>query len=365
MKKLLIIAAVLTAVLFGCGPEPRKEQGLMDTPETHYKQGMKFIAEKEWEKAFNEFKLAATMNPKYAPAYEGYAECYLGEKKLPAALENADEAISKDGKYYRGYLVRGKVYLAMGEYKKALNNFEKSFELTASPENARMAGYANFRMGEFEDARKWYQKALGIKANDETTMAMMTELSEIEMAIPGMGKTARRIALSGVVTRADIAALFIDELNIEKFFKEDPKFGFVAYGDPASDKKAVVIPDIPADFWARSFVERSVAYGIMEVFPTGNFEPKREITKTEYARYIAGIIMKLSKEKDLATKFVGSPSPFKDVPGSHFAFNDIMICTSRNILDANISGEFGVSDKVPGRYAVLAIKKLKTVLENR
>ncbi len=364
MKKLLIIAAVIVSVLIGCGPD-RKEEGMMDTPEAHYKQGMKFIGEKEWVKAFNEFNLAKSLNPKYAPAYEGFAESYLGENKLPGALQFADEAISKDGKYYRGYLVRGKVYMAMQEYKKARNNFEKAFDLMASAETARWVGYANFRMGEFEDAREWYKKALGIKSNDQETMKMMTELNEIEMALPGMGKSARRIALSGIVTRADIAALFIDELNVEKYFKADPKFGFIAYGDPQSDKKAVVLPDIAADFWARSFVERSVAYGIMEIFPSGNFEPGREITKVEYARYIAGIIMKLSNEKDLITKFVGSPSPYKDVPNSHFAFNDIMICTTRGILETNINGEFGLTDKVPGRNAVLAIKKLKQVLENR
>ena len=364
MKKLsifLLFAFFLT--LFACGPE-RKQEGMMDTPEAHYKEGMKYIAVSDWSKAANEFKLALQLNDDFAPAYEGLAYAYMGEGNLKAALDSADKSVSKDGNYYKGYMVYGKVYLKMKKYKKALKKFKKAFKLNSGvPETATYVGRAYYYMGEYGKAREWYTKALNIKNNDKVAMQFLNELNEMQMASAGMGKSARRIALLPYITRADAAALFIDELNVEMLFQKKKKHGFVAFGEKKKNDANIQIKDVKSDFWAYSFIRKVVSLGIMDLFPDGKFYPNKPITKADYALFISRIIIKLSDEKNMATKYIGTPSPYKDVPASHFAFNAIMIVTSRGILPTNISGEFGIADKVPGREAVLAIKKLKTILK--
>ncbi|HDS02307.1 MAG TPA: tetratricopeptide repeat protein [Firmicutes bacterium] len=363
MKRLYAVIILLAVVFMaGCGPE-RKQESIMDTPESHYKEGMKYIEVQQWDKAFNEFTLAKTLDAKYAPAYEGMAYAYLGEGKNDSALKMAKECISKDSKYWKGHIVMGKVYLAMDEPKDALKSFTRAHKLNERSEvTTRMVGYAHYRLGEYEDARSWYTNALQLKSNDTATMKYLDELNEMQMAVAGMGKAARRIAMSPAITRADAAALFVDEINVENLFKKEENKGFQEYGAGNEPQEDLNLPDVAPDFWAYSFISKVVEGGIIDVYPDGNYHPERAITKADFAVFISRVLMKIADDPKMATQFIGTPSPFADVPGSHFAFNAIMICTSRGILDTDISGNFGIDEKVPGRKAIMAIKKLKTIL---
>jgi len=366
MKKFKIAISLIFILflVFSCGPKRREKGGITDTPEMHYNEGMKFINTQQYTKAYNEFKLATTLDPDYAPAYEGMAYAYLGEGKLESAERAAKTSISKGDDYWKGYNALGKVYLAMNENKDALKRFEKAFKINEnSIVAARNAGYALFKMGEYQEARQWYNIAFEIKANDKVTMDYLDELNEMQKAQAGMGKIAKKISSHNKVTRADIAALFVDELNLGKHFKEEKKHGFVGYGEKKKTIEDSNIPDVPQDHWAYSFINKIVKYGIMDLANDGNFHPNKEITKANYAVFISRILIKFKDNEKLATKYIGSPSPYKDVPNSHYAFNGIMICVNKGILTPEISGIFGLNDDVPGRNAVMAIKKLKLLLE--
>ena len=67
---LVILCALATIV--GCA-KTRKPGGHMDTPEAHYKQGMKYWDLDQYVKAEEEFKLAQSLDPKFAPAVSGMA----------------------------------------------------------------------------------------------------------------------------------------------------------------------------------------------------------------------------------------------------------------------------------------------------
>ncbi|HMA69227.1 MAG TPA: hypothetical protein VKN74_05100, partial [Candidatus Mcinerneyibacterium sp.] len=75
MKKFKIAISLIFILflVFSCGPKRREKGGITDTPEMHYNEGMKFINTQQYTKAYNEFKLATTLDPDYAPAYEGMA----------------------------------------------------------------------------------------------------------------------------------------------------------------------------------------------------------------------------------------------------------------------------------------------------
>ena len=359
MKRVaLIFTLVMIVLLSACGPE-RKQESIMDTPGSHYREGMKYIEEGSWEKAFNEFNLAKSLDPDYAPAYEGMAYAYLGEGKLKAALKFTEECVSKDKKYWKGFIAQGKVYVAMNRHKKALRSFKKAYKLEENVVTSRNMGYAHFRLGEYEEAREWYTQALNKKGDDKVTMELMAQMNEIQVAVAGMGKAARRIALNSEITRADVAAPFIDELSIEDLFKKEDGNGFVAYGSQDEQEEEVVLPDVEDDFWAYSFISKVVENSIIDLYPDGNFYPDKAVTKADYAVFISRVLIKASDDADMATQYIGTKSPFKDVASSHFAFNAIMICTTRGILETNIDGMFGIEEKVPGRKAVMAVKKMK------
>jgi hypothetical protein len=67
----------------------------------------------------------------------------------------------------------------------------------------------------------------------------------------------------------------------------------------------------------------------------------------------------------LATKFIGSSSPFPDLRNDLPYFNSVMVVTSRGIMEAKdfTSGEFAPLSPVPGVDALLIIRKLKEELK--
>ncbi|TYB31532.1 MAG: tetratricopeptide repeat protein [Candidatus Mcinerneyibacterium aminivorans] len=369
MKKVLstVLIIFLAIIVVGCGAKTRKQQAVTDTPQFHYNEGMKYIESEEYNKAFNEFQLATSLDPNYAPAYEGMAYAYLGENNLEEALRAAKTSLDKDSKYIDGYIVLAKVYMQMKDYKKALKNYEKAYKLdNNSIKASRNIGYSFFKMGEYQKAREWYNKAFSIKENDKVTMNYLDELNDMQKAMAGMGSVARKIAKQNIVTRADVAALFINELNIEEYFKEKENYSeFKEYSEKKEKEDEIEISDVDKNHWAISFINKAVKYGIIDLATDNKFYPKKPITKANYAVFISRVIMKVEDDDSLGTRYIGSPSPFKDVPNSHYAFNGIMICTNRGILQPEISGRFGLNNEVPGRNAVIAIKKLKNLIEDK
>ena len=80
---------------------------------------------------------------------------------------------------------------------------------------------------------------------------------------------------------------------------------------------------------------------------------------------IEDILIKVSGDNALATKFIGSASPFPDLRNDLPYFNAIMVVTSRGIMEAKdlTTGEFSPLGSVPGVDALLIIKKIKEELK--
>ena len=77
------------------------------------------------------------------------------------------------------------------------------------------------------------------------------------------------------------------------------------------------------------------------------------------------ILIKVSGDNSLATKFFGGTSPFPDLRSDLPYFNAVMVVTSRGIMEAKdlTSGEFGAMGTVPGVDALLIIRKFKEQLK--
>jgi hypothetical protein len=76
------------------------------------------------------------------------------------------------------------------------------------------------------------------------------------------------------------------------------------------------------------------------------------------------ILIKVSGDEKLATKYIGTTSPFPDVRSDYYAFNAIMVVTSRGFIEADkATGEFNPNDPVSGADALLSIREFKNQLK--
>jgi hypothetical protein len=77
------------------------------------------------------------------------------------------------------------------------------------------------------------------------------------------------------------------------------------------------------------------------------------------------ILIKVTGDNSLATKFIGMTSPFPDLRSDLPYFNAVMAVTSRGIMEAKdmTTGEFAPFAPVAGVDALLIIRKFKEELK--
>ncbi len=384
----IVATCLLGAYLVGCGPKARKAEGYMDDPPTHCKQGMKYWDAGEYAKAEEEFNHARDLDPKYAPAYAGLA-LVTAHKAMTAkttdeteelfdeANELADKAQGLDDKIPVVYIAKALVLTMEHEGEPAeewLDDVEKQYTkaLEIDPENAEAyfrRGYCYKKAYQFSKAADDFRKVLDL--NKEFTQQADKEwelVQKIERAAPGTD-VGKKIALVEKISRADVAALYVSELKIDKLVdkKREKTYDteFEAPDDPREMKteevvKAAKVTDIDGH-WAKNFIMDMVDLRIrgLEPYPDHTFHPQELINRGEFAMMVEDALIVIMGDESLATKHIGTESRFPDVNPSHPAYNAVCNAVDRDILDAQMNGEFGLDQPVSGPDALLAIRKLK------
>lgn len=368
---------LLVIMMVGCAPKARKAGGYMDTPQTHCKEGTKYLSDGKFDKAEEEFKLAVSLDQKFAPAYAGLAIVSAHNKNFKEAINLADKAQSLDSKITDGYIAKAMVITMQNEGKPAkewLKDVEKEYDkaLKIDPQNSESffrRGYCYKKAYEFGKASADFKKVLELKkdftkeADDEWQIVQM-----IERAAPGTD-VGKRIALVEKISRADIAALFVSELQIDKLIeKKRPKHYDTDYKAPADARtmkadsmvSMAAVTDIN-NHWAKNFIMDIVDYKIrgLEPYPDHTFHPDQIVNRGEYAMVVEEAIIAILRDPSLATKHIGSQSRFPDVNPSHPAYNAICNSVDKGVMSAEMNGEFGADKSVSGPEALLVIRKLK------
>jgi hypothetical protein len=194
-------------------------------------------------------------------------------------------------------------------------------------------------------------------------------LQKIQRAMPGT-KTGKKIAMIERMTRADMAALFLEELKIGALYaRKTPNPFDTAFKDPEKEGSASAgrtgAADI-ANHRLRADIEGMIRIGMrgLEVYPDGSFRPDEPVNRAAYAMMIEDILIRISGDHALATRFIGTPSPFPDLRSDLPYFNAVMVVTSRGIMEARdmMSGAFLPLEPVAGADALLVIRKMKEEL---
>jgi len=123
---------------------------------------------------------------------------------------------------------------------------------------------------------------------------------------------------------------------------------------------AKAITDID-NHWAKNFITDIADLNIrgLEPYPDHTFHPQELVNRGEFAMMVEDAIIAILGDQSLATKHIGTESRFPDVNSSHPSYNAICNAVDKNVLDAEMNGEFGLDKSVSGPDALLAIRKLK------
>jgi hypothetical protein len=384
---LLTITAMVVSM--GCAPKARKAGGYMDTPDAHYKQGMKYWDLAEYTKAREEFELAKSLDPKFAPAYSGLAlttaqkaqtapDKDAEEKGFKEAMNLANKAQDLNSKIPEVFIAKAIVITMKNEGKvppaKWLEDVESQYgkAIKIDPNNSESyyrRGYCYKKAYEFSKASADFKKVLDIgKGYTAEADEQWSLVQKIERAAPGT-EVGKRIALVDKISRADIAALFVSELGVDKLMKKrrpvQENTGFAAPDDPRRMQVDTMMSIAKAtdiqDHWAKNFITDITDLDIrgLEPYPDHTFRPNDLVNRGEYAMMVEDIIIAILGDQTLATKHIGTQSRFPDVNSSHPAYNAVCNAVDKNVMDAEISGAFGPEKSVSGPDALLVIRKIK------
>jgi len=365
----------LSLLLSACGPRPIPQESPLDTPANHYQRGLVHLERGDLWEAQREFERARALSPDFPGVYIGNALVAMEQKDFWRARQNIEKAIHEDGDFVDAHIALGRIASREGrdsDYPKgrwlpeALRAFKTAGQ--KEPDNPAVyyyQGLAYLQALEFPAARASLSRVLGLKRGPwvEKAMGEMEKIQMIERAAPGSA-VGLKIALVPQVTRAELAVLLMEELKLPELIrKRHAGAGKTAFQIPreSGKKQAVQATDL-ADSWARPWIEEVVLLGIsgLELFPDSTFQPDKPVTRANYALVNQGLLILLSGDPSLATKYIGEPSRFPDVRSDFYAYNAIALSAERGIMAADkVSGHFRPHDPVSGAQALLIIRELQ------
>jgi len=382
-KMKILSAGVCLLFLFACGPKAVAPRAELDTPEHHVSNGNKLLKSGKIDDAFKEFNRAKDLDPKHSPAYLGLGLVYglkgdfeNGFKAMKTAKKYAkvkDEEVAVEIGYMRLFIM-GKEKVEKNWLKEVEHKYKKAVKVSPDlPDPYYYMGIAYKMSFEFRQAALEFTRVLDLdKDYVEEANREYAIIQKIERAMPGTS-VGKKIALLEKITRADVAALFIEEVNIDELFsKRSPKKFDTSFKSPdkgfASGEYVKVPPatDID-DHVLKADIDAVVAMGIkgLQPFPDHTFKPEQNVTRAEFAMMVEDILVKITRNEKLATMFIGNNSPFPDLRSDLPFFNAVMVCTTRGILEPKDigTGEFDPMGVISGADALLGIRALKTQIQ--
>ena len=390
-------------LIAGCSAktESRKPTSALDTPKHHLLRANDFIAQENWSQARREVRLAQEISPQnpvvlsmqaLITAHESTLagksatekqKLYLQSQKL---LENAlnSDSTAEDKLQVFINSIRTQVFLKDNPnwYENAKNSFADAQEVIESnPQLYPLIASLEYHMGtvhesafEFEQASKSYRTVAQQRGAflQQATKAL-ERIEQILRAAPTTDR-GNHIATLKALTRADMAALLVEEFQLAKLTQSQAKENSNQYQVPESQKTfqttqnsqnlATDISDHPL----QADIEEAIKHGIrgMQPDPRKLFYPNEVVTRAEYAMILEDILMSLTGEPDLATRFIGESSPWQDVRPDAFYYNAARVLVSRGIMSLNdkLSAQFEPQKPISGSQALLGLRLLSNEIRS-
>ena len=378
VERYLILLSSILSVVVGCGPKQMRPSSILDTPENHYRNGMRKFEDSDLRSAQSEFDRARALNPDFSGSFVGSALVAAKQGNFFLAKKQLEQAIHKDNGFSDSFVAKGRIITMEGvsrgnEIDSWLEDAQRAFRKASrlAPED----DYADYHTGmsylqafKFDSALASFNKIMNRNKSPYMARALkQTErIQTIKRASPGSDH-GMKISMNPEITRAELAVLLIEELKLAELVRQhgpgNTREIFLTPKEYNSQSK-MVISDIQSS-WAKPWIEELLSLGIpgLELMPDGHFRPDEVITRAIYARTNAAIVTLISHDPDLVTQYIGESPRFPDVRGDSFAYNAIALSIDRGIMTVDpISGRFRPDDNVSGAEALLIIRRLQNAV---
>ena len=370
MKRIHFIFYAFTALLLlgGCATKPQSD---VDTPEYHFRAGMRAVDSGDYDAALNSFQRALDLDKKFIAAYAGFglANAHLGNTK--AAKKNIGKAVGKGGKDPDILAICARTWIVMRKdekkwFKQATNILDKALKRDKKHEASLFYyGLAHLYKYDFSDAESYFRRVVEMKGEYAGKADNQWKRSQkIVRAMPGT-EAGKKIALQEQINRADLAVIFAEELKISELIARLPaqNDGFQTPSQMSAGGSART-PSDASGHWASTWINEVLKHGILEAGPDGRFYPEETITRAEYAMAVQRLLVVATRDNSLEVRYFGeSPSRFSDVPSSHPAYNAMALCSERGIMQSDVmTGNFNPAGYIDGADALLIIRTLQNSL---
>ena len=363
-----LLSIILLIFLSSCSSKPESD---VDTPEYHFKAGMRAVDNGDYQQAIKSFQRSVDLDKKFALGYGGLglAHANLGNNK--EAKDFASKCASRGSKDPEALSLSGQVWITMRSsekrwFKRAEDYLEKALKRDKEHEGSMYwFGVAHLYNYQFSEAEDYFRSVVEKRGDFSGKADAKWKLSQkIVRAMPGT-PGGKKVALKERINRADLAVLFAEELKIGVLFDRMPvqSSGFQTPSQ-ANQTATVTVPNDSRGHWAETWIKDMIRYGIMNVEPDGNFYPDDDINRANYALAVQRLLVVATRDESLETKYFGeAQSRFSDVPASHFAYNAMAICTERGIMEIDMmTNRFNPAGDVTGADALLIIRNLQSSL---
>ena len=381
--------------IVGCAAKkaPRKKQGEMDTPAFHTQRGDDMLLRQDFIAAERAYERALSLKSDYSPALSGKAvttahtakesgeesKIKTGLESMEALIEKASDSAQSKKQNIRvhSFAVQAHWALQFPEdewFEKVESHFEEAIDLDpmASAPYFFMAGAESARFN-YAAASAHYNKVLELKGvYAEEANRKLEIVQKIQRAQTG-SDFGKMIAWIPKISKADVSALFIAELRLERLYHDASTKK--AKGFEAPKKQQDFKPELTTGKRLATDIEGHPMQNVIEDIlklgvrglendPAARFYPNKQITRAEFALMIQDVLVKVSRDRKIETQFIGEPSPFPDVRPDLYYYNAARVVVSRNLMQVSrkATGEFGPGDPVLGADALLVLRDLKEML---
>lgn len=363
-----LISLFALILLAACATKPESD---VDTPEYHFKAGMRAIENRDYQQAIKSFQRSVDLDKKFALGYGGLglAHANLGQNKQ--AKNYASKCARRGSKDPEALSLSAQVWITMRDsekkwFKHSEDYLKKALKRDKEHEGAMYwYGVAHLYNYQFDEAESYFRKVVNKRGDFAGKADAKWKLAQkIVRAMPGT-PVGKKVALKERINRADLAVLFAEELKIGVLFDRMPiqNAGFQTPGQ-AAQTAMITTPNDAMNHWAETWIKDMIRYGIMDVEPDGKFYPDDTISRATYAMAVQRLLVVATRDESLETRYFGeAQSRFSDVPSSHFAYNAMALCAERGIMQADVlTGRFDPTGDVTGADALLIIRTMQTSL---
>ncbi len=199
------------------------------------------------------------------------------------------------------------------------------------------------------ETRQWLQarpllERLARSEPSQRRWAELLQTADLEVQRSAVSTEYQQIERAPYVTRGQVAAMLY--LEIPRIAQE-----------PLSGPPPIIL-DLE-DHWARTFIQKVAAMGLIPLFDNHTFQPHRVVQRGEFA-FILYNVLRYFRRDDLVKVPAGLTVP--DVSPLHRYYGPIRYAVALGLLPLEPDGTFRPGQNVSGSQALRAIQSLGNLL---